>query len=438
MTASYSLPVVTLEPSLCVGCTTCVHNCPTEAIRVRKGKAHILAERCVDCGNCVRTCPHGAKKVISDPLSALGDYRYNIALAAPSLYAQFDERFSPSQIAAGLRELGFHRVEEVAASADIVSAATGRLFDLPGPRPLISSACPAVLRLVQIRFPSLIPNLAPLLPPMEVAALTARLDAPGDPAEVGVFFIGPCAGKVRMSRESLGYETSALSGAISIAEIYVPLLGFLRKEGAAPEPRDEDSEGGHAPAGKGRSWCRPEGEIDCLPGRKAIAATGMEETIALFEELEQGRLDGIEYIEALGCPSGCLGGPLAVENPVIARARIRQAELRGTRSLAASKTVPDEALRWTLEIEPRPVFVLDRDIGVAMKMMKRSEEIRSALPGLDCGSCGAPTCQALADDIVLGRASDTDCIFRLRDTVRALAQRLLSLAELQPPGLDKE
>ena len=48
---------VILEYKRCRGCTTCIKNCPTEAIRVRNGKATILNERCIDCGKCKKSCP---------------------------------------------------------------------------------------------------------------------------------------------------------------------------------------------------------------------------------------------------------------------------------------------------------------------------------------------------------------------------------------------
>ena len=80
---------VTLDKEKCKGCTTCIKQCPTEAIRVRRGKAHILTERCIDCGQCIRVCPHHAKKAVCDPLSDLDKFQYKVALPAPSLYGQF-------------------------------------------------------------------------------------------------------------------------------------------------------------------------------------------------------------------------------------------------------------------------------------------------------------------------------------------------------------
>ena len=60
---------VKLDKDKCKGCTNCIKNCPTEAIRVRNGKAYIINDRCIDCGECIRVCPYHAKKAIVDNFS---------------------------------------------------------------------------------------------------------------------------------------------------------------------------------------------------------------------------------------------------------------------------------------------------------------------------------------------------------------------------------
>ena len=169
---------VTLDKDKCMGCINCIKRCPTEAIRVRNGKATIIPERCIDCGECIRVCPHHAKKAISDSLDVLSQYAYTIALPAPSLYAQFNHLDDVEIVLNALLELGFDSVYEVAKAAEIVSDATRQYMAQPGVvKPVISSACPAVTRLIRVRFPGLIEHILPLNAPVEVAARLAKQEA---------------------------------------------------------------------------------------------------------------------------------------------------------------------------------------------------------------------------------------------------------------------
>ena len=56
---------VRLDEEKCMGCTNCIKRCPTQAIRVRSGKAHIISERCIDCGTCgAPTCRALAEDIV--------------------------------------------------------------------------------------------------------------------------------------------------------------------------------------------------------------------------------------------------------------------------------------------------------------------------------------------------------------------------------------
>ena len=153
---------VTLNEEKCVGCTNCIKRCPTEAIRVRGGKAVIASERCIDCGECIRICPHHAKRARHSHLSQLSDFTYTIALPAPSLYGQFNNLDDIDYVLTGLKEMGFDDVFEVSRAAELVSEATRQyISEHEGQIPLISTACPSVVRLIRVRFPTLIPHLLP-------------------------------------------------------------------------------------------------------------------------------------------------------------------------------------------------------------------------------------------------------------------------------------
>ena len=104
---------VYLDESLCKGCINCIKRCPTQAIRVRNGKARITSQFCIDCGECVRTCSHHAKKIHIDSLDILNNYAYTVALPAPSLYAQFNNLDDVNILLTALIYLGFDDVNEV-------------------------------------------------------------------------------------------------------------------------------------------------------------------------------------------------------------------------------------------------------------------------------------------------------------------------------------
>ena len=74
MSTGYSHSV-TLDTAKCKGCINCMKRCPTEAIRVRNGKAHIIDDRCIDCGECIRICHNHSKKAVYDNFDIIENYK---------------------------------------------------------------------------------------------------------------------------------------------------------------------------------------------------------------------------------------------------------------------------------------------------------------------------------------------------------------------------
>ncbi|MDR1691823.1 MAG: 4Fe-4S binding protein [Oscillospiraceae bacterium] len=420
---------VTLDKEKCKGCTTCIRQCPTEAIRVRRGKATIISERCIDCGRCVLACPHHAKRAVCDPLTLMEQFRYTVALPAPSLYGQFRNLDDIGVVLGGLLEMGFDGVYEVARAAEEMSAHALVKFGIarkgvgydgaepvPAVRPLISTACPACVRLICMRFPRLIPHLAPEIAPVELAALAARAEAAKKtglpPDKIGVFFITPCPAKMTAAHFPLGLSEPVLDGAFSMAELYVKLLPAMKK--AAMKDNVFPSVG---LAGVG--WAVSSGESAVLRNMKTIAIDEIPNVIAVLEDIEDGKLPEVGFVELNACTQGCVGGCLTVENPYVSKMRIQELMKNLPDTLLSRLRYDDPGTPPTrdLPLAYEPADVLDGDMSAAMEKRFRMDALLGRLPGLDCASCGAPSCRALAEDVVRGYAQEADCVFLTRDSM---------------------
>ena len=404
---------VLLDESKCMGCTSCIRHCPTEAIRVKNGKAVINPDRCIDCGECIRHCPHKAKKAVCDSLSSMNSFKWKIALPAPTLYGQFDNLDDVDYVLNGLLKIGFDEVYEVSKAAEIVSAYTRIYLQTEGvKKPAINSACPAVMRLISLRFPSLEEHIIHMLPPMEIAAKLAKqraIDSHPEltPEDIGVCFITPCPAKVSYVKNGFGEYESAVDKVISISDVYFLLINAMSADNS-PESLSE--------SGKlGIGWARSGGEATAIFADDYLAADGIENVIHVLDQIEHGNIPPLEFIELNACTGGCVGGVLTMQNPFIAKARLQS--LR--RYLPVSQNslptgmnyIPDNFLFENLP-EYNPISRLGKSIAESMRMMADIQSFKSTLPGIDCGACGAPTCRAFAEDVIKQNACPEDCHLR--------------------------
>lgn len=425
---------VTLDSSRCKGCINCIKRCPTEAIRVRNGKAYIIPERCIDCGECIRVCPQHAKKAVFDSLDCLNEFKWKVAMPAPALYGQFNNLDNIDKVLTAFKRIGFDDVFEVSSAAEIVSECTRKLMSTGKlPRPVISSACPAVTRLIRVRFPNLCRNVLPVLAPVEIAAMMARREAVKKTGlkenEIGIFFISPCPAKVTYVRTPLGTRKSEINYVLAISDVYPKIAGII-KHMDDPEPLSRSGIIGVGWAGSG-------GEASALLKEQYLAADGIENVIQVLEEVEDEKLSEVDFIELNACSGGCVGGVLTVENPYIAKARLQR--LRKYLPVACNHIdgeVPASVM-WSLPLEYIPVLKLDKDVSVAMKKLMAIDTLLKEMPGLDCGSCGAPSCRAFCEDVIRGMADKGDCIFKLRERINKLVDELSLLEGYLPPPFRK-
>lgn len=416
---------VHLKEDLCMGCINCIKRCPTQAIRVRNGKAVITKEFCIDCGECIRICPHHAKEATYDSPEVMKKYEYTVALPAPSLYAQFNHLDDINIVLTALKKMGFDDVYEVSGAAELVSEMSRKyVAEHKEKWPIISTACPSVVRLIQVRFPNLIEHLLPINAPVDLAAETARkraMEKTGLPSEkIGIIFISPCPAKVTAVRSPIGLKKSEIDAVLAMKEVYPILLPLMKQS-------IDDVEELRTSGRIGIGWGSTGGEAGSLLTDNYLAADGIENVIRVLEDLEDQKFEQLEFIELNACSGGCVGGVLTVENPYVAKVKLIR--LRKYLPVACSHLVGNENDEgfWNEEVKYEPVFKLGNNMKESIANMARVEKLCEKFPRLDCGSCGAPTCKALAEDIVRGVANEQDCIHILRDYIHKLSDELSKL-----------
>jgi NAD-dependent dihydropyrimidine dehydrogenase PreA subunit len=405
-----------IHPDRCRGHSRCLRICPTEALRLRKGKIALIGERCIDCGVCLNSCHEGVFTPVCDSLEDLGRFKYKVAIPSAVFYSQFGTMVHPSSVRKAILKAGF----DLTVDTFYHSKALGIVFrkyiqDHTKIRPLISTHCPVVVRLLQVKYPNLLENLMPLDIPREVTAKDIRQTLPEKlglkPEEIGIFYIAACPSIVVSVKQPAESGKSWFDGVLSLKNVYNAILPDVLAEEKAAEagvPKDSFF------FGMGWSWM---GQISQAVGaEKCLSVAGLDHVMKIFDDIENSKLRHIDFLEALACMQGCVGGAFAVENPYVARSNIihlQQAygQDREVDAEEIMKRYREGFYFQDLPVKPRVTRFFDTDIPTSIKRMKQKERVFAKLPQKDCGLCGAPTCDAFARDCALGETDLTDCIF---------------------------
>ncbi len=424
----------------------CIRVCPTQAIRVKKNGLEFIEERCIDCGECVKVCPNNAIIAKTNDLSEFSHFKHLVAIPSPTLYTQFGKEVNPYQILTALKHIGFDDVYPLTWTCEAVYTAIKEFVkDYKGNFPFISSSCPVIVRLLQVLYPEMLKQLIPIDVPKEIAAKKMREEKSRSlgirPEDIGAIYITPCPAKMISIKQPAEKIKSYLDGAISINDIYNQLYAQIVRL-----KKDEDFKTKSEKISNTRRmlgpitkqslyWSVLGGDKNTKDRVGWLTASGLDNVIRIFDDLEKGKLRNVKYLQLLACRDGCIGGTLTVENLYIARATAihlieELPKLFESKQKEYIEMYKQGLFNFEGKVLPRK---LDKSGNIieAIKKKKEKDEIYKQLPNIDCGICGAPTCLSFAEDIVNGFSELMDCIFFAEDNFDEIKKRFINRKKKQ-------
>lgn len=295
-------PIITYKER-CRRCYSCVRSCPVKAIKVDQGFAQIMYERCIGCGNCL-SCPQKAKVVVDRMVKTQEMLASGLPVVAVlgCSFPAFFHSLMPGQLVAALKSLGFCEVHEGAFGARMIADSYREALQ-KADKPLISSHCPAVVDLIERHFPSLLPNIMPIVSPM-IAMGRFIKDVLGE--ETKVVYVSSCiAAKFEIQAEE--------SGAIDVVLTYLEIDKLLKNRRITPANLPEMPFDGLDPC-QGRLFTLTGGPLKVfgidpdLLDTETVSAEGEAHTIGIIRDLAAGRISP-SFVDLRFCDGGCIDGP---------------------------------------------------------------------------------------------------------------------------------
>ena len=419
----YTTHYVRFDESRCTLCAACLKVCPTKAIRIRDRSSLRFVDQCIGCGACIQACTAGAITAATCKPENIGQDHVAIALVSPVLYAQFPNAM-PKDVLLGLRHMGFHHAIDMSIFLEMFQFAAvefirrNRISQV-APWPLISPVCPAVVRLIAFQFPSLLPNVLPVLRPVALMAreVKERL-IPGYEAQgrqVVLYYINPCPtmGESTIDRTAAPRQKPVVS--IGINDLYPELKHRVDKILSEVIPFSETHlEFETCATGNAALVAMSGGEIASMKIEKSLAVPGLKETIRYLQKIEMGLFEDVEYFEFRTCREGCLGGVLNAVDKYVAKSNVH----RMLNVYGLGRRIPRNTI---LRLYEKGSFQTDRSVStlttlfgnrkpaLSLEQMQQIEQIHDRTTGWCCGACGAPDCLTFAEDVVRGQTELDDC-----------------------------
>lgn len=415
------MSIIGLQKANCKNCYKCVKVCPVKSIKVENEQAKIIDRDCILCGTCLEQCPQNAKTVASDvelvkKMLKSGDRV--ILSAAPSYFGCFDFE-DAKQFAGAMKALGFYGVSETSEGAAYVTAEYHRLMKENQMKNIISTCCPSVNRLVELYYPTLVDQMAPVISPM---VAHARLLKQSYGPNTRVVFAGPCIAKKDEAADIR--HNNEVDAVLTFEE-----LQDWMKEEHVTFAKAEPSSFLNASSKILRMYPIADGILASLSAMedtgdwKMLSVSGSGACIDLCRAMERGELDHC-FIEINMCRDGCINGPGSGTDTVsrfASRVRIQDY------AYADADEYPNmpEQIPMTMQFVDRSSKddIPDEDTihAILAKIGKVTLDDE-----LNCGSCGYPTCRDKAIAVYQGKAELHMCMPYMKERAESLSNCVLT------------
>lgn len=411
--------VIGFKEASCKNCYKCVRICEVKAIVVKDQQAQICNDSCILCGHCLDACPQNAKTLISDLDKVKGFIKRKektVVSLAPS-YLGIMDYDKVGQVVTALKKLGFFQVRETSEGAAYVTREYSRLLSEGKMRNIITTSCPSANELIEIYYPSLTPDMAPVVSPMIAHGRLIKKQLGED---VKVVFLGPCIAK---KREALGDERT--TGAIDAVINFTEVEEWLKESNINIHALEESAFDNENPE-VNRLYPITSGVLSSVVTTatknhyRKFYVHGLNNCIELLKSMEKGEVEDC-FIELNVCNGGCIKGP-AVDTSYISRFKVK---LDMEESI--SKVSPKESFYTQLEEKDLVKRFLPRG---SKDPIPSDEEIRAILKKigkvdkaheLNCGACGYPSCREKAIAVYQGKAELSMCIPYMHDKASSMA-----------------
>lgn len=417
-----NLPVFT-EQNNCQDCYKCIRECSVKAIKVEKGRASVISELCIFCGHCTEICPAGAKKVRNDLWKAQKLVAVNNKVAvsiAPSYLSEWSNT-PKEKLFTALKMLGFSHISETAIGAEKISEYSAKYIQETDKQLFLSSACPAVVELIEKFHPELIDDIIPIYSPLMAHAKMLKKELG---QETPVVFIGPCIAK---KRESDKYPKD-----IDVAITFNDLEIWFAQEQIVLNEIDSDEKIELFPYPAGLASLYP---IDGGMA-KGMKKNGVDENVTLMnfsgmqnvkevlKNIKNQKFNNKLFLELLACSGGCINGPGCNKKYSSAIKNLKIIEETRSREINKNKKIDIEyqnlvchyksdELKYTKYTEKQYKDALQ----IVGKLSEKDE--------LNCGGCGYDSCREFAHAILEDRAERSMCASYMRKVAHDKATVLL-------------